>query len=344
MKTKAIVFTRRGHAEWTEADLSALGAKDVLVRLEASTVSSGTERANLLDDGLLSVHKGAVAGENRYPKRMGYSCSGIVTAVGDEVTRVKVGDRVAAWWTTHSEYNCIPENKVLKLEDNISFAEAALWHIATFPLAAIRKTHLELGESAVVMGMGILGLMAVRLLAASGAAPIVAVDPVAEKRELALSMGADYAFDPFDPDFEKNVRAVTGGGANVAIEVTGNGKALDQVLDCMAKFGRVALLGCTRHSDFTINYYSKVHGPGISLIGAHTMARPYEESSAGLFTTYDDMAAIQRLVSAGRLSFLPLVAETHSPAEATKVYDRLAVEKAFPVVQFDFSLIREEEK
>ena len=135
---------------------------------------------------------------------------------------------------------------------------------------------------------------------------------------------------------------MTGGGAKVAIEVTGNGKALDQVLDCMARFGRVALLGCTRHSDFTINYYSKVHGPGISLIGAHTMARPSEESAPGYFTTHDDMAAIQRLVSAGRLSFLPLVAETHSPAECTEVYDRLGREKAFPVVQFDYSLIREE--
>ncbi len=342
MKTKAIVFTRRAHAEWIDADLSALGANDVMVRLEVSTISSGTERANFLDDGLLSVEKGAVAGANNYPKRLGYSCSGIVTEIGEKVTRVKVGDRVACWWTTHSEYNCIPETKVLKLEENVSFAEAALWHIATFPLAAIRKTKLELGESAIVMGMGILGLMAIRLLSAAGAAPIIAVDPVEEKRALALSMGADYAFDPFAEDFEEKVRAVTGGGAKVAIEVTGNGKALDQVLDCMAKFGRVALLGCTRHSDFSINYYSKVHGPGISLIGAHTMARPHEESYPGYFTTYDDMAAIQRLVAAGRLSFMPLVAETHSPAECTEVYDRLGREKAFPVVQFDYNLAREE--
>ena len=191
MKTKAIVFTRRAHAEWIDADLSALGANDVMVRLEVSTISSGTERANFLDDGLLSVEKGAVAGANNYPKRLGYSCSGIVTEIGEKVTRVKVGDRVACWWTTHSEYNCIPETKVLKLEENVSFAEAALWHIATFPLAAIRKTKLELGESAIVMGMGILGLMAIRLLSAAGAAPIIAVDPVEEKRALALSMGAD---------------------------------------------------------------------------------------------------------------------------------------------------------
>ena len=122
----------------------------------------------------------------------------------------------------------------------------------------------------------------------------------------------------------------------VAIEVTGNGKALDQVLDCMAKFGRVALLGCTRHSDFTIDYYKKVHGPGITLVGAHTLARPTTESSAAMWTTRDDVLAVQKMVKLGRLEFASLVAEVHSPEEAPEVYTRLANEKAFPVVQFDW--------
>ncbi|MFR6641702.1 MAG: hypothetical protein ACLUSP_10635 [Christensenellales bacterium] len=67
---------------------------------------------------------------------------------------------------------------------------------------------------------------------------------------------------------------MTARGANVAVEVTGLGKGLDRVLDCMRKFGRVALLGCTRNSDFTIDHYRKVHGPGITPVGAHTAARP----------------------------------------------------------------------
>jgi hypothetical protein len=79
----------------------------------------------------------------------------------------------------------------------------------------------------------------------------------------------------------------------VAIEVTGNGGALDGVLDCMARFGRVALLGCTRSSDFTIDYYRKVHGPGITLIGAHTNARPQYESHHGWWTTADDIRAVK---------------------------------------------------
>ena len=122
----------------------------------------------------------------------------------------------------------------------------------------------------------------------------------------------------------------------VAIEVTGVGKALDGVLDCMAKFGRVALLGCSRSSDFTIDYYRKVHGPGITLVGAHTDARPQWESSNGWWTQRDDVQAVHKLTALGRLHLSELVDEVHAPKEATEVYHRLATEKSFPMVQFDW--------
>lgn len=335
MTQKAIVFTQAYKAELLEEPIPEPGAGEVLVKLAVSTISSGTERANLVGDVNVSIARDASL-VPVFPRRCGYSSSGVVELVGEGVTSLKPGDRVSMSWTTHSQYVCKNINEVYRLDDETDFHEAALWHIGTFPLAAIRKCRLEFGERAIVMGMGVLGMMAVKLLRQAGAVPVIAVDPVPEKREKALEIGADYAFDPFDPDFEKQVRGVTGNGVNVAIEVTGNGKALDQVLDCMAKFGRVALLGCTRHSDFTIDYYKKVHGPGITLVGAHTMARPDRESSAGWWTTRDDVLAIQRMVKAGRLEFASMIGEIHSPAEAPELYARLANEKAFPLVQFDW--------
>ena len=334
MKSKTIVFTKVNTAELLERDVAAPGAGEVLVKLHTTTISSGTERANIT--GELNVSIGPCT-EVVFPRISGYSSTGTVEAVGEGVTSLKVGDRVCCSWTVHSQYVVKNEVDVSKLPDSISFSEGALFHIATFPLAAIRKCRVELGESAIVMGMGVLGMCAVQLLRAAGAAPVIAADPVAEKRELALRLGADYALDPFDPDFAETVRSLTGGGAKAAIEVTGNGKALDEVLDCMAKFGRVALLGCTRHSDFTIDYYHKVHGPGITLIGAHTLARPETESHPGWWTTRDDREAIIRLTELGRLRLGQLVSETHSPAECYEVYTRLVNEKAFPVVQFDWS-------
>ena len=108
------------------------------------------------------------------------------------------------------------------------------------------------------------------------------------------------------------------------------------VLDCMARFGRVALLGCTRSSDFSIDYYRKVHGPGITLIGAHTNARPLQDSRDGWWSERDDAQAILGLLSGKRLDFKCLIEETHSPAQAPEVFTRLANEPAFPIVQFDW--------
>ena len=125
---------------------------------------------------------------------------------------------------------------------------------------------------------------------------------------------------------------------NVAIEVTGVGAGLNETLDCMKKFGRVALLGCTRSSDFTVDYYKKVHSPGITLIGAHTIARPEVESHPGWFTHRDDIKAVLDLISGGRIEIDSLVSETHSPEACTEVYERLVFDKNFPIgVQFDWT-------
>ncbi|MBP3437045.1 MAG: zinc-binding alcohol dehydrogenase [Clostridia bacterium] len=340
MERKKIVFTAPLKAELQTEQIGELQAGMVLVKTLYSTVSSGTERANLIGKETVSPnrHEDGIA---TYPRCLGYSTAGIVEAVGEGVTRVKVGDRVASIWTIHTNYNIVPEKNLTVIDESISLSEAAIWPIASFPLAAIRKTRLEMGETALVMGLGVLGLTAIQLLRAAGASVIVAVDPIPEKRELALKIGADYAFDPFAEDFEANVRRASYGGINVAIEVTGNCRALDMVLDCMQYFGRVALLGCTRTSDFNIDYYKKVHAPGITLVGAHTMARPQVDSSNGWWTERADMQAIYRLVKSGRLSFAQLIEETHSPKEAPEVYTRLANEKAFPMVQFDWSLCEE---
>ena len=239
----------------------------------------------------------------------------------------------------HTKYSLVNESKAIKIPDEISFEEAAMSVIATFPEAGLRKTRPEFGESAIVMGLGLLGQLAVQFCRAAGCAPVIAVDPIAERRAYAEKMGADYTFDPFAPDFVENVKKVTDGkGVNVAVEVTGNGKALDQVLDCMARFGRVSLLGCTRNSDFTIDYYRKIHFPGITLVGAHTAARPDRESAPGYWCYDDDLYAIFKLLKGGRLHFKDMIAETHLPEEAPEVYTRLVNEKNFPlVVQFDWT-------
>lgn len=336
MANRNILFTSPSVAELVDKPMPTCGDGQVVVKLECSTISAGTERANLVGDPNVSP-KGKVV---EFPRQSGYSSAGYVCEVGKNVTSLKVGDRVSCSWSVHSEYCLLDEKNVHKLDDGISFSEAALIHIGTFPLAAIRKCRLEVGESAIVMGLGVLGLVAVELLRAAGAVPIIAVDPNPAKREQALTLGADYALDPFEDGFAEKVKELTDGGVKVAIEITGKGQGLDMVLDCMAKFGRVALLGCTRNSDFTIDYYKKVHGPGITLVGAHTVARPKFESFEGWWCERDDVHALMKMLLHKRINFECLVEETYSPDDAPEVYTRLATSPVFPIVQFDWSRLK----
>lgn len=340
MKSPQIVFTNVNTAELLDTEVRDVSENEVKVKTVISTISSGTERANITGDPNVSI----LSKENqksKFPRYSGYSSAGIVVKTGKKVTSVKIGDRVAMYWSSHKLYNILPENNVVKIGyDDISFEEAAVCHIGNFPMAAIRKTRLEIGESAMIMGLGTLGLLAAAYARAAGAVPVIAVDPVESRRNKALKFGADYALDPMQEGFSEKVKELSGGGINAAIEVTGLGIGLEECLDCMTKFGRVALLGCTRDKNFTIDYYRKVHGPGISLIGAHTMARPKNDSSSGCFTHRDDIKTQLKLIAMKRVNIKAMIDETHSPAECAEVYSRLIEEKAFPtVVQFDWRKI-----
>lgn len=336
MQNKSIVFTAPCVAELLNEEITPPDAGCVQVKLCYSTISSGTERANLLGDpNVATVGVPQVV----FPRRCGYSAAGIVTAVGAGIIDLQPGDRVAMAGSLHSRYINLRRSNVYKLPDSVSLQDAALMYIGSFSLAAIRKCRLEMGESALVMGLGVLGLAAVQLLKNAGAVPVIAVDPIPEKREKALRCGADVALDPTDAAFASTVKALTRGGVRVGIEVTGIGIGLDGILDCMAKFGRVALLGCTRNKDFTIDYYRKVHGPGITLIGAHNNARPAVDSSGGWWTQKDDMETLIKQHEFNRIRLGDMVDAVFSPEEAPRIYERLAREKAFPVVQFNWEAL-----
>ena len=335
MTNPNIIFTAPNVAEVIDKPMPEPGPGQILIRTARTCISSGTERANLIGDPMIGTN--VKDGDPVvFPRQAGYSSSGTVEAVGEGVKSLKPGDRVAAGWTKHAAFNVVTERRAYLLPEGLSLEESAWTHIATFPMAALRKCHLEFGESVLVMGQGVLGQIAVKLARLAGAAPVVVGDPVAAKREAALALGADFAFDPSAPDFGERVKAVTDGGAKVVIEVTGVDKALDNALDATARFGRVALLGCTRHSNFAIDYYRKVHGRGVTLIGAHTMARPSFDSSSGWWCERDDGLAFLRLLSLGRLSMAGFTQEVHSVSDAPAVYTRLAAGGPFPAVQFDW--------
>ena len=324
MKSKKILFTNVHKAEFLEVELKELQDNEVLTEMEYTVVSGGTERANLM---------GMANTSQRYPKSMGYCGVGRVCAIGSAVTGVAVGDRVLVYHGYHMKYNIRPESDVTKVEDDsISSLDAAFVIIASMGLGGVRKLEVELGESAMVMGLGLLGIFSVQFLRLSGAYPIIAADLNPDRRALALKLGADYAFDPSAPDFVEQVKAVTKGkGVRATVEVTGVSVAMKQALECASWQGRISLLGCTRVSDCAVDYYRQVHRPGVTLIGAHNFVRPKVESYPHHWTHQDDCKAILDLIAAGRVQVAPIVSRVVSPEDAPAIYDQLCDDPAFPM-------------
>jgi len=324
MKSKKIVFTGVHKAELLDGDLPELKAKEVLTEMEYTVISGGTERASIM--GMNNTPQ-------QFPMSLGYCGVGRVVEIGDAVTEFVVGDRVLVYHGIHAKYNIRPAEMLTKVsDDSVSSLDAAFVVIATMGLGGVRKLEIELGESAMVMGLGLLGMFAVQFCRLSGAYPVIAADLNPARRELALKLGADYAFDPSSPDFVEQVKAVTKGkGVRATVEVTGVSAAMKQALECASWMGRISLLGCTRVSDCAVDYYQQVHRPGVKLIGAHNFVRPKVESYPHHWTHQDDCKAILDLIAAGRIQVEPIVSRVVSPEDCTEIYNQLCDDPAFPM-------------
>lgn len=332
MNTQQIVFTAPGVAQMQGRTLPEPGAGQVLVKTAYTMISAGTERANLM--GMRNTHAHIVDDSQipLFPKTLGYCGVGTVQQIGEGVASVKEGDRVVVYFGTHSAHTLMPEEKVVRIEDDATdLLDAVPAVIAQIAMSGVRMARIELGESVMIMGLGVLGMYAVQWCRLAGAAPILVADPNPRRRERALALGADYALDPFAPDFAGQVQALTAGGVNVGIEVSGAAIALEQMLDCTAKMARVVLLGCTRVNDRCIDYYHKVHYRGIAILGAHTVVRPQVDSRPGYWTWRDEIQAVLRLASGGRIRLADNIDEVHSAREAPAVFTRLAEDANFPI-------------
>ncbi len=218
-------YARTGEITIAEVPSPQLLPGCVLVRIAASVVSAGTERAslefagkNLLQkaqarpdlvrdviskiqrDGILSAIQ-TVRSRLDQPQAPGYSSAGTVIAVGDGVTDLQAGDRVAcagAGFAVHAEVACVPRLLVARIpvqdlaavREEVSFEEAAFTTIGAVALHGIRTAEVKLGDLVAVIGLGLLGQLTVQLLKAAGCR-VLGMDLDASRAELAGELGAD---------------------------------------------------------------------------------------------------------------------------------------------------------
>ncbi len=307
------------------------GAGQVLVETDYTVVSAGTERANLI---ALPNTPGT------FPYHPGYCGVGRVTGAGEGVESVAVGDRVLLTFSSGHRSHTVQKASDLTVvrDERVASLDAAFVPIAAMGLQGVRKIKLELGESAMVIGLGLLGMFATQSARIAGAVPLIVTDFDPRRRDLALRLGADYAFAPDEANLAEKIKELTyGQGPNAVVEVTGVAAALQQALTYVAWQGRVSLLGCTRIPDANIDFYQYVHRRGVSLIGAHTMVRPQVDSYPGYWTARDDYRALLAYLAAGRMQAQPIISEIVSPERAPAVYGRLAEDPHPPLgIVFDW--------
>ncbi len=315
MKGQRVIWPDRAKVDIEEFELPPIQDDEVLVATECTLISPGTERAFLL---------GLPNAQGRYPSRPGYSNIGKVVEVGKDVSGFVVGDRVGTR-QGHTSHFVAPPNRLLKVESSDTPAEEVVFfNLSAIALQGVRKARIELGETTLVIGQGLIGLLALQLSKLSGAVPVIAADLTDSRLKISKNVGADYTLNPEDKDFsERLADATMKKGPTVVIEATGHPDAINTALDVAGWGARVVLLASTRGETPSVNFYRDVHKKGLILYGAHDSIRPRQESSPNFWTTEDDSRLMLSLIVQKRFIVAPMISHRVPGHDAPKAYQLL---------------------
>lgn len=265
------------------------------------------------------------------PMPLGYSSAGVVTQVGDGVTDFNVGDRVAcagSGYASHAEIVSVPRNLCVKIPESVSFAEASFVALGGIALEAVRMAQPELGHRVAVIGLGLLGQLAVQLLKANGC-QVLGVDLVPAKLELARSFGVDVAVNGQD-DVVSAVQAFTGGhgvDSVIIMASTESNQPLEQAAEICRERGRVVATGLVGLEMPRKPFYEKELDFVVSRAWGAGMYDPdYEERDVkyplayARWTAQRNMAAFLDLVAQDRVSVERLITHRFPFEKALDAY------------------------
>ncbi|MCL6622778.1 MAG: bi-domain-containing oxidoreductase [Syntrophobacterales bacterium] len=316
----------------TEKYMIEMGQKSLLGKARARPDLVRQAWAKAKKEGFLSVFKEAM---NRLdePIPLGYSAAGVVLEVGAGVTGFKPGDRVAAvgaGYASHAEVLWVPENLCVPIPPGVDYEEAAFGMLGAIALHGVRLAELTLGESAVVIGLGLLGLLSVQLLAAQGCR-VLGVDLQPDKCRLALELGADLALVSGRDQVEEAAANFTRGlGADAVLICTASpGPEPVRLAEAVARErARLVLVGMAELSLTRKTFWekellftvSKAGGPG-SLAPLYE-AKGFDYPAAHVrWTVRRNLEAFLDQVARGRVKLGPLITHRFPIADALQAYD-----------------------
>ncbi|MFN7925409.1 MAG: galactitol-1-phosphate 5-dehydrogenase [Bryobacteraceae bacterium] len=264
---KALLLTEYKKLSLVDMPVPEIGADDLLVRVKACGICGSD----------IHGYDGST-GRRVPPLVMGHEAAGVVEAVGSGVKDIKPGERVTfdsmvscgschfcrrgqtnlcdnrqvlgvstGEYRRHgcfAEYVNVPRRIAFRLPDEIPFEHAAMIEAISVAVHGVAITPIALGETAVVVGAGMIGLLVVQTLKVRGCHRVIAVDLEDYKLDLARKLGADFTLNPMKDDVAKSVLDITGGrGADTAVDAVGATAPIKTCLASVRKGGKIILIG-----------------------------------------------------------------------------------------------------
>jgi predicted dehydrogenase/threonine dehydrogenase-like Zn-dependent dehydrogenase len=328
----------------TTKTLVSLGTEKMLVEFgKANFVQKAKQQPDKLKmvlekvktDGLKPTLD-AVFNKLGKPLPLGYCNAGEVVAVGKGVTEFKIGDRVASNGN-HAEYVLVPKNLVAKIPDNVSDEEAAFTVIGSIGLQGIRLLNPTFGETIVVVGLGLIGLITAELLKANGC-NVIGFDFDSEKIRIAKEKGI-IAVNPAEgSDQVKFVESYTNGIGADGVIITASSKSNDiiaQSAQMCRKLGRVVLVGVIGLDISRADFYNKEISFQVSCsYGPGRYDDAYENRGIDYpigyvrWTEKRNFNAVLKAISNGSLDVKPLITERIPILEYDKIYGDIGASKS----------------
>ena len=264
---KALLLEEYRKLTITDMPQPKVGEHDVLVQIKACGICGS------------DIHGfDGSSGRRVPPLIMGHEAAGVVAEIGSAVTKTKEGDRVTfdsmvscgqCFYCQRSEMNLcdnrrvlgvscedyrqhgcfaeyavVPEHIIYPMPDNLPFEHAAMIEPVSVAVHAAKRTPISKGDTAAVIGVGMIGLLVVQALKAAGCSKVIAVDLADEKLKLAQELGADLCINPKTHDTVKSIQEATEGrGADVTMEVVGATPTVKSAIESTRKGGHVTLVG-----------------------------------------------------------------------------------------------------
>ncbi len=267
MQKTSLYFTGPEAVDLRETNTS-VEADEVLVETQFSGISPGTELliyhgqapSDLPADATLD----ALDGDLSYPLRYGYAAIGEVTEVGSAADQAWLGRTVLAFNPHETRFSARPSD-LIQVPDTITPTEMALYPTVETATNLVLDGAPKIGDRVAVFGAGVVGLSTIGLLSSFPVSELLAVDPLASRRDRALEMGADSAVAPADLATDRWSDAVGPDGADIVFEVSGHPSALDQARALTGYDGHVVVGSWYGTKPTTLDLGGSFHRDRISL-------------------------------------------------------------------------------